>query len=84
MIAVAAGFKLGHFAAPEGPLCMEWRGLPYPAEKLIASKYKLVHSVDKGPNTGPVENGGRTAREVFRDSRKLAMSNDETMVSLSK
>jgi len=69
MIAVAAGFRMGHFAAPEGPLCMEWRGLPYPATALAASKYKLVHSVDKGPNTGPTENGGKTAREVFRDLR---------------
>jgi len=69
MIAVAAGFRMGHFAAPEGPMCMEWRGLPYPAAALAAGKYKLVHSVDKGPNTGPAENGGRTAREVFRDLR---------------
>jgi len=69
MIAVAAGFKLGHFAAPDGPLCMRWRGLPYPAATLANSRYKLVHSVDKGPNTGPKENDGRTAREVFRDLR---------------
>lgn len=69
MIAVAAGFQLGHFSAPNGPLCMEWRGLPYPATKLAASNYKLVHSVDKGPNTGSSENGGRTAREVFRKLR---------------
>jgi len=66
---VAAGFQMGHFAAPDGPMCMEWRGLPYPAAALAAGKYKLVHSVDKGPNTGPAENGGRTAREVFRDLR---------------
>jgi glycosyltransferase involved in cell wall biosynthesis len=69
MIAVAAGFRLGHFAAPDGPLCMEWRGLPYPATVLEKSKYKLIHSVDKGPNTGPADNEGRTAREVFRELR---------------
>lgn len=69
MMAVAAGYRLGHFAAPDGPLCMEWRGLPLPAAKLAASKYKLVHSVDKGQNTGPDENGGKTAREVFRELR---------------
>jgi hypothetical protein len=69
MVAVASGFRLGHFAAPEGPLCMEWRGLPLPAAALASSKFKLVHSVDKGPNTRPAENGGRTAREVFRDLR---------------
>jgi len=69
MIAVAAGFRLGHFAAPDGPLCMEWRGLPYPADILEKSKYKLIHSVDKGPNTGPADNEGRTAREVFRELR---------------
>ena len=28
MVSVAAGFGLGHFGAPEGPLCLEWRGLP--------------------------------------------------------
>lgn len=69
MVTVAAGFRLGHFAAPDGPLCLEWRGLPFPAAALASGKYKLVHSVDKGPNTGPAENGGRTAREMFRDLR---------------
>lgn len=69
MVAVAAGFRMGHFAAPDGPLCMEWRGLPFPAATLAASKYKLVHSVDKGPNTSAIENGGKTAREVFRALR---------------
>jgi len=84
MIAVAAGLRLGHFAAPEGPLCMEWRGLPYPATTLAASKYKLVHSVDKGPNTGKIENGGKTAREVFRDLRVATISDRETTNLLSK
>jgi hypothetical protein len=74
MVAVAAGFRLGHFAAPEGPLCMDWRGLPMPAAALAASKFKLVHSVDKGPNTGVGENGGRTAREVFREFRAKVKS----------
>lgn len=69
MVTVAAGFRLGHFAAPEGPLCLEWRGLPFPAAVLAASNFKLVHSVDKGPNTGPAENEGQTAREVFRALR---------------
>jgi hypothetical protein len=53
---------------------MEWRGLPYPAAILAASKYKLVHSVDQGPNTGPTENGGKTAREVYRDLRTAAVT----------
>jgi hypothetical protein len=69
MVSVAAGFRMAHFAAPSGPLCMDWRGLPYPARTLNVSKFKLVHSVDKGPNTGPAENGGKTAREVFRELR---------------
>ncbi len=72
MLTVAAGLRLCHFAAPDGPLCLEWRGLPFPAAALASSKYKLVHSVDKGKNTGPGENGGRTAREVFRDLRAEA------------
>jgi len=69
MAAVAAGWKMGHFAAPEGPLCLEWRGLPYPAEDMGKSPYKVIHSVDKGPNTGPETNCGKTAREVFRALR---------------
>jgi len=72
LITVAAGFRLGHFAAPDGPLCMDWRGLPYPAKALAASKYKVVHSVDKGPNTSATENDGKTAREVFRELRAKA------------
>jgi hypothetical protein len=71
MVAVAAGFRLGHFAAPEGPLCMEWRGLPFPAAAMASSHFKLVHSVDKGPNTGTTENGGKTARQVFREIRAV-------------
>jgi len=69
MAAVAAGFKLGHFAAPEGPLCLEWRGLPYPADELLRTGFKVVHSVDKGKNTDRAANGSKTAREVFRDAR---------------
>ena len=69
MVSVAAGFGLGHFGAPEGPLCLEWRGLPYPADELARAGYKVVHSVDKGQNTDRESNGGKTAREVFRDRR---------------
>jgi hypothetical protein len=69
MAAVAAGFGLGHFAAPSGPLCLEWRGLPYPARMLAESPYKVVHSVDKGKNTDRDANAGMTAREYFRAVR---------------
>ena len=69
MVTAASGFDFGHFAAPDGPLCLEWRGLPFPAATLAASKFKVVHSVDKGKNTSPAENGGRTARELFRELR---------------
>ena len=70
MSAVACGFKLGHFAAPDGPLCLEWRGLPFPARELAKSHFKVIHSVDKGQNTGRDVNGGMTAREVFSLIRK--------------
>lgn len=70
MAAVAAGFGLGHFAAPSGPLCLEWRGLPYPARVLAESPYKVVHSVDKGTNAGRDANEGMTAREYFRAVRR--------------
>jgi glycosyltransferase involved in cell wall biosynthesis len=70
MVTIAVGYRLGHFAAPEGPLCLESNALPYPAEDLLKSKYKLVHSVDKGLNTGLAENNGMTAREVFRQNRR--------------
>lgn len=69
MAAVAAGFRLGHFGAPEGPLCLEWRGLPYPVLQLANSPYKIVHSVDKGKHTGADANGGKTARGAFRELR---------------
>lgn len=69
MAAVAAGFDLGHFAAPDGPLCLEWRGLPYPARELAKTHFKIVHSVDKGKNTDRADNEGYTAREVFRALR---------------
>lgn len=70
MAAVACGFNLGHFAAPDGPLCLEWRGLPYPARVLAESHFKVIHSVDKGKNTGRDVNDGVTAREVFTRIRQ--------------
>lgn len=69
MVAVAAGYELGHFAAPEGPLCLEWQGLPMPPGALHASHYKVVHSVDKGKHTTAGENEGKTARQIFGDQR---------------
>lgn len=72
MAAVAGGFELGHFGAPDGPLCLEWRGLPFPARVLHESKYKVIHSVDKGKNTDADANGGRTAREIFKSIRENA------------
>lgn len=69
MAAVAAGFSLGHFAAPDGPLCLEWRGLPYPANDLADSHFKVIHSVDKGKNVDAKSNGGVKAREIFRRIR---------------
>jgi hypothetical protein len=70
MCAVAAGFELGHFAAPTGPLCLAWRRLPLPAREIEAKGYKLVHSVDKGQNTSREDNGGMTPREYFRAIRR--------------
>lgn len=69
MATVAAGYELGHFAAPNGPLCLEWRGLPHPAREMAESQYKIIHSVDKGLNTDCEANGGKTPREIFRDLR---------------
>ncbi|MBX5495808.1 MAG: hypothetical protein IRZ15_10790 [Bryobacteraceae bacterium] len=69
MCTVAAGFQMGQFAAPCGPLALDWKELPHPAAELLARGYKLVHSVDRGSNTTPERNGGLTAREVFRHHR---------------
>jgi glycosyltransferase involved in cell wall biosynthesis len=74
MATVAAGLDLSHFGAPEGPICLEWRGLPYPANELVQSGYKVVHSVDKGKNTDRASNGGKTAREFFAALRNAAPS----------
>jgi hypothetical protein len=74
MSAVAAGFEMGHFAMPTGPLCLEWQGLPYPPAELDAdSRIKLVHSVDKGQHTDG-------AREYFRNLR----TSQNAMRSLSR
>jgi glycosyltransferase involved in cell wall biosynthesis len=70
MSTVAAGYKLGHFAAPDGPICVAPRGLPYPAKELLSYGYKIVHEPDKGPNTSASENGGVSAREFFRIVRE--------------
>jgi hypothetical protein len=69
MVTVASGYRMAHFAVPSGPMCLEWRGMPYPAITLWKRGYKIIHSVDKGSNTGPDDNDGKTAREVFRDIR---------------
>ncbi|WP_462247685.1 glycosyltransferase [Ekhidna sp.] len=74
MATLASGFSMGHFAFPSGPLILEWKGLPYPAAKLIEEGHGIVHSVDKGPNTGPEDNEGQTAREVFRKKRETEMN----------
>jgi len=78
MATVAAGYKLGHFAAPDGPICVALRGLPYPAKELWNRGYKIVHGVDKGPNTAPLDNGGDTAREVFCRIRESERGAHET------
>lgn len=74
MATVACGFKLGHFAAPDGPLCLEWGGLPRPAAQLAQSHFKVVHSVDRGQTTGPGANHRTTARAVFAGIRKRERS----------
>jgi glycosyltransferase involved in cell wall biosynthesis len=73
MAAVAAGYKLGHFAAPEGPLCLEWRGLPYPARVMAQTSYKVIHSVDKGENTQAELNGGMSPRDIFKAMRDASL-----------
>lgn len=70
MATVASGFKLGHFAAPDGPICVALRGLPYPAKELLHHGYKIVHEPDRGPNTSALENGGVNARTFFRIIRE--------------
>jgi hypothetical protein len=70
MAAVASGMKLGHFAAPDGPLCLDWRGLPHPAAQLAQSHFKIIHSVDRGHNTGREENNNATVREIFASIRR--------------
>lgn len=74
--AVASGFKMGHFAAPDGPLCLEWRGLPYPAAQLAKTHFKVIHSVDRGQNTDRTTNNFRTAREVFASIRQHERATD--------
>jgi hypothetical protein len=80
MCAVAAGFDRAHFAAPDGPLCMAWRDLPFPAREIYRKGYKLIHSVDKGKNISPEQNDGMTAREYFYRMRRKADHIDEDAI----
>jgi hypothetical protein len=77
MCAYAVGLTAGHFAAPHGPLAVAWRKLPLPGPELYSQGYKLVHSVDRGRNTGHEENGGSTAREFFRRVREADLPASE-------
>jgi len=45
LITVAAGYRLGDFGGPAGPLALKWKGLPaHPADLLAAGKL-VTHSV---------------------------------------
>lgn len=48
MAVVAAGYELGHFAAPDGPMALAWRELPFEPQEHVRRGDKVVHSVDKG------------------------------------
>jgi hypothetical protein len=72
MCTVAAGFERGQFGVPNGPMALAWRGLPCPPSVVLEHGWSVVHSVDKGAFTTAEENGGRTAREIFRAHRRQA------------
>ncbi len=70
MGAIAAGFERAQFAHPAGPMGLAFTGLPAPAQVLAEKGMKIVHSVDKGPNTSREENDGLTPREFFAKLRQ--------------
>lgn len=72
MCTVAAGFGRGQFGVPNGPMALAWRGLPCSPAEILERGWSVVHSVDKGAFTTAEENGGLTAREVFRQHRLRA------------
>jgi hypothetical protein len=70
MCALATGFDRAHFAAPIAPYAFAYRDLPAPVPELIGRGIKVVHSVDHGRWASPEENGGLTARELFKRHRR--------------
>jgi hypothetical protein len=70
MCALATGYDRAHFAAPIAPYAFAYRDLPAPVPELIERGIKVVHSVDHGRWASAEQNGGLTAREVFRRHRQ--------------
>jgi len=58
MAARAAGYTLGDFAGPGGPLALQWKGLPADPEVLVAEGVLATHSVRSW--------GGRSEAQIRR------------------
>lgn len=74
MCVAACGYAAGHFAAPNGPLCLGWKGLPFKPQAIRERGYKLIHSADSGPNTEPDPMTGVTPRAFFRSIRQSELA----------
>ncbi len=64
LIVRATGYNIEDFSIGNYPLCLKWKGLSYPPDKLIAMGKKIIHSTKNDKNFGEIE-----IREYFRNIR---------------
>jgi hypothetical protein len=67
LLSKSVGIELADFAAKDHlPMAMEWRGLPYAPEVIVAKKKKIIHSTRRWEDLGEAE-----IRRYFRDLRRI-------------
>lgn len=64
MITKAAGYGVGDFGNPEGPMALKWRGLPADPHELLAAGKLVTHSVRSWQQLTEQQ-----IRDIFADAR---------------
>ncbi len=67
LLAKSVGLELADFASGELPMGMEWKGLPYSPQELVAKKKKVIHSTRRWKDLGEAE-----IRNFFREIRYVS------------
>lgn len=70
LIVRTSGYGIGDFSTDNYPICIKWRGLPYPPQQLIAKRKKIIHSTKSYKNFNELE-----TREYFRNLRNSEIKN---------